>query len=233
MPVCANCGYSGTAKYCAECGQPFAVKRITLSSLLHEVVHIFTHLDKGFGYTLKQLLARPGHMQREYLEGHRSKHQKPFSMFFICATLSGLAIYWISKPSLDAAANPFEEKRIEFYSHYFVLLQSVLIPFYSLIFWIPFRNKQFNYAESVLLFIYALSILLLMTIFTNMINLLPGHVETYYIEIPIMVIYMIWTNLNFFNKEAAWKVIIKSAVCLLIAWFTSNFITEQIVRLML
>src|SRR5687767_7497926 len=69
--------------------------RITLRGLFHEAFHLFTHLDRGFLLTVKQLLIAPGAMQRSYIEGDRARHQKPFSMFFICATIAALTRYWV------------------------------------------------------------------------------------------------------------------------------------------
>ncbi len=232
MPICMNCEHEGTGKYCSECGQPYQVKRVTVSSILHEVIHLFTHFEKGFGYTLKQLLLHPGVMQRKYLAGQRSKHQKPFSTFFVCATLSGLAIYLINTPA-HAGATTFDEMREHFYRHYFVLFQSAMIPFYTLVFWLAFQSKNFNYAESLVLLTYTLSILLLLIIFTNIIDLFPHKFETYFIEIPLMAGYMTWTNLSFFNNSNNWLVIIKSIIALLICWFASNLITTQLINWML
>ncbi|HVT85426.1 MAG TPA: DUF3667 domain-containing protein [Chitinophagaceae bacterium] len=232
MPRCINCGHEGTGKYCSECGQSYEVKRVTISSILHEVVHIFTHFEKGFGYTLKELVLHPGVMQRKFLAGQRQKYQKPFSMFFVCATLSGLAIYWIGRP-MHGGATAFEEMREHFYRHYFVIFQSIMIPFYALITWLPFRNKKFNYAEALILFVYTLAILLLLVIFTNAIDLIPHNFETYYVEIPLMAGYTIWTNLNFFNTASSWQVIVKSIIALLICWLASNIITTKVIHLMM
>jgi hypothetical protein len=91
--VCKSCSSQGTGNYCGNCGAKYETKRITLSGLLHEVLHFFTHFDKGFPFTLKQLLIEPGVPQKQYVEGARSLYQKQFSMFFICASISALALY--------------------------------------------------------------------------------------------------------------------------------------------
>lgn len=70
-----------SGKYCTECGQAISVKRISVGSIVHEVFHFFTHVDKGLPFTIKKLITHPGTMQREYLDGNRIRHQKPFSMF--------------------------------------------------------------------------------------------------------------------------------------------------------
>ena len=79
--VCKSCGSSVVSNYCGECGVPYHVRRISMAGLLEDIFHFFTHFDKGFGYTAKMLIKAPGHMQREYIEGDRIRHQKPFSIF--------------------------------------------------------------------------------------------------------------------------------------------------------
>src|SRR5687768_13384097 len=119
--VCRSCGYIGQGKYCQECGLSYEQKRISLSGLLHDVFHVFTHLDKGFGYTLKMLIVAPGKMQKTYIEGDRARHQKPFSMFLICATLAALSRYWIYRQVLkDYEAGNTSE--VYFFDEYMVLL---------------------------------------------------------------------------------------------------------------
>ena len=81
MQVCTHCHLQGEGKYCSNCGEIYRPGRITLRSVLHEVVHTFTHADHGFLYTLKSLAIRPGIMQKNYLEGERKSNQKPFSLF--------------------------------------------------------------------------------------------------------------------------------------------------------
>jgi hypothetical protein len=232
MVICKNCGHQGTGKYCSECGQPYEVKRITVGTIIHEVTHLFTHLDKGFLYTLKQLAIHPGWMQRNYLDGERSKHQKPFSVFFICATLAGLGIYLMTKPS-SSESSPFDEMRIHFYRHYYVIMQTAMTPFYALVVWLFFGSKKLNYAETLVLFAYSSSFVLLLVILTNAINLIPGHIETWYVEIPVLAGYITWTNLNFFNTQPKWLVIIKSVFSILICWFASYFITDLVIRWMM
>ncbi len=91
---CKSCGFSGSGNYCCHCGQSFKTKRISIKELLPELFRFFTHIEKGFFYTLKQLIVAPGRMQLTYIEGKRNIHQKPFSMFLMCATITALFRYW-------------------------------------------------------------------------------------------------------------------------------------------
>lgn len=219
------------AEYCPGCGKPYIVKRMTLHSILHEATHIFTHFEKGFFYTFKQLATRPGLMQKDFLAGHRSKHQKPFSMFFICATLAGLTFYWTTDSSLQTT--PLGEATQEFSRHYYVILQSVLLPFYTLVTWLLFRSKNFNYAEALVLFVYSLAFELLLMIPVNMINFIPHHFEISFIEMPVMTIYITYTNLKFFNTQPRWLVVVKSLLILLICLSASNFMANLVIQWMM
>lgn len=93
--ICKNCGVAGQGNYCATCGEKYLAAKITVASMTHQVVHFFTHVDRGFGYTVKQLAKHPGKMQREYIDGVRSKYQKPFPFFFVCGTICGIAFYFL------------------------------------------------------------------------------------------------------------------------------------------
>ena len=231
MPICSNCSNEGTGDYCSACGHAYVVKRITIVSILHEVAHIFTHFEKGFGYTFKQLATRPGRMQKDYLAGNRKKQQKPFSMFFVCATLAGFAFYWTNQSSTQTTH--IEEVTQEFSKHYYVILQSVLLPFYTLVTWLLFRGKNFNYAEALVLFVYSLAFELLLMIPINMISFIPHHFEISFAEIPVMTVYITWTNLKFFNTQPRWLVILKSLVILFICLAASNIMANQIIHWML
>ena len=230
MATCSNCGHTGTGSYCSECGNSYTVKRITFGSILHEVTHTFTHFDKGFGYTLKELAIRPGIMQKKYLTGERSRYQKPFSMFFICASITALSFYYITHNT--SGTTDIEISRENFLKNYFVILQSVLLPAFALITWLLFRNKNLNYAGTLVLFVYTLAFGFLLIIPVNLASLFSTSRWVVFADIPVLGAYVIWTNLNFFNKQRAWIVVIKSTFVLLVGWFASNIIGEQIINWM-
>lgn len=227
MNTCPNCGHNGEGVYCSECGQPYKIKRITTSSLLYEVGHTFTHFDKGFGYTLKQLALYPGTMQKKYLAGARSRNQKPFSMFLICATITGFAFYFIT---WSEGLTHLDEVREHYFRHYFVIVQVLLLPFYSVVLW-AFFYKNANYAEILVLLLYTISFSFLLLIPINFINTLPiDYIQTDILEIVLLGGYTVWTNLNFFNKQPAWIVAIKSFLSLLIGWYVSFLLSFQIIQ---
>jgi hypothetical protein len=140
--ICKSCKHKINDAFCSHCGEPTNVKRITLKGLLHDVFHFFTHLDKGFAYTLKQLTIAPGHMQRQFIEGDRRNHQKAFSMFFICATLTAFSRYWILK-SLDSFNGQGGLNDANFFHEYLVPTQIGLLPIIILLAYLLFKNTKY------------------------------------------------------------------------------------------
>lgn len=89
MSNCLNCNapLSATQKFCSECGQKTALKRVNLHDVLHDAIHYFTHADKGIFTLLKSLVVQPGLVAKEYIEGKRKKHFPPLNFFLIVAAV--------------------------------------------------------------------------------------------------------------------------------------------------
>jgi hypothetical protein len=229
--TCKSCGFSGAGNYCSHCGQPYKHKRITLSSLLHDVLHFFTHFEKGFPYTFKQLAIAPGQMQRTYLEGDRSRYQKPFSMFFICATLVAVSRYWI----LKALYNNYQAgdiPELNFVHEYMVVLYISLMPVYTLIAWLLFYKSRYNYAEMGVLQLYTVSFLLLISGLIFLLKFIWPHLDTAYIEFPFFAVYLTITQMNFFKRFPRWEVLLKSLIAISIVFFLNQQIEDIVVGLM-
>ena len=228
--VCKSCGFSGVENYCNRCGQPFKTKRISLSGLLHDVFHHFTHLDKGFGYTLRKLIIAPGYMQRAYIEGERTKHQKPFSMFFICATVAALSRYWIFTALLKYyhAGNISEAN---FFHEYMVLLHVVMMPLYAFITYLFFYKSGYNYAEIGVLILYTTSMFFLAATIIALFKFLWPNLDTAYVELPILMAYNVITFINFFDKLPRWSVVLRSIIIIIILFFLIQIAEDFAVKI--
>ena len=88
--TCKNCNHNFKGNFCNNCGQTANTHEINFTSIFHEIQHGIFHIDKGILYTSKELFRRPGHTIREYLNGKRVKHFKPFAYIFILSTIYAL-----------------------------------------------------------------------------------------------------------------------------------------------
>ncbi len=175
MAVCKNCGNAFEGNFCNNCGQSLTVGRINFKTLIHDVQLGLFAFDKGILYTLKQLAFRPGIAIREYIEGKRIRHFKPFSLLVILATIMGLLkFYFLPDTTADAKINI---NGLSFSPHYFTavyewlnshsaIMALVVIPFYALGSYLVFRKKGFNYSEHLVFNAYVSGLLLMLDIVT-------------------------------------------------------------------
>jgi len=215
---CRTCGTEVRGNYCSNCGQAYNVKRITLGGLLHDVFHFFTHLEKGFGYTLKQLIVAPGTMQRKYIEGHRGRHQKPFSMFFICATIAALSRYFIYelRARIYDRANMVEAN---FFHEYWVLMFIIVVPVITLVNWVFFYRSAYNYAEMGVISLYNMSFVLIGAALITLLRLVRADFGTDIIDFTFVLTYNLITFINVFRTSHRWLVAAKVVVATVLIFY--------------
>lgn len=147
-------------KFCPACGQPTPPHRIDWHFLGHELEHSVLHMDRGVLYSLKELMLRPGHLMRAYLDGQRAKQVKPLLLIMMSAAVVVLLSKYLAGGSVlgglatggtDAAAMPTAlaatSKAIgEWMNAYFAACTLVLLPFEALMFRMAFhRVGALNY----------------------------------------------------------------------------------------
>ncbi|MEO7308924.1 MAG: DUF3667 domain-containing protein [Chitinophagaceae bacterium] len=166
---CLNCGLhlAQGMQYCPACGQKTDTHRITIKHIVHEIVHVITHADKGIFHLLKALAVHPGKVAREYLAGKHKTYFNPFTFFILCMGLFVLVNVKFTpaakSPTPDAgvlARIPSEAGRANYITmmtrvsdvttlmtKHGNVMAMIAIPFLSLITWLAFRKQRYNYAE--------------------------------------------------------------------------------------
>ncbi len=169
---CANCDRaidSAAQKFCPACGQPTPAQRIDWHFLGQELEHSVLHMDRGVLYSLKELMLRPGHLMRGYLEGRRAQQVKPLLLLMISAAavlllgkylvggdLVGSAMqdgYSQTKGaresgSIDTATvfKVFDQVKSWINAH-FTAFTLILLPLEAAALRLAFRNRGLNYPE--------------------------------------------------------------------------------------
>ena len=228
IQTCKSCGSGGTGKYCSNCGQTYSTKRISLKGLLHDLFHFFTHLEKGFGYTLKQLIVAPGTMQREYVEGKRSKHQKPLSMFFICISINAVARYFI----FEILAKYYHQDTLaaaDYFHQYQIFLYIIIVPLMSALTWLFFWKGKYNYAEITVSQLYSFSFILLLVVPIGLLKFVWHDLDTAYIELPLVCIYSAVTFIRFFNSSNPWLAMVKGLIVILLLFFVVQKAEDMVI----
>lgn len=92
MTKCIKCNHQIEKKICPICGQSAKVQRIDRHYISHEIKH-HLNIEKGFLYTIKELLIRPGKAIREYILEDRDKYIKPIVFLVSTAVIFALITY--------------------------------------------------------------------------------------------------------------------------------------------
>ena len=68
---CCNCGTEFADNFCPRCGQRAELGRVGWQSVKENVALLWGMDSRSLGYTLLQLLGRPGYLVRDYISGRR------------------------------------------------------------------------------------------------------------------------------------------------------------------
>lgn len=98
---CLNCGTEITDNFCPHCGQKAKVKRLKIREIISDLINSIIGGDNKFLNTIIALCTKPGHMTREYLQGHRSRYYNPLQMLIWMVSIYAVL-------SLIAGSDPLE-----------------------------------------------------------------------------------------------------------------------------
>jgi Protein of unknown function (DUF3667) len=176
---CLNCETILTAddKFCPTCGQKTNIHRFTISHILHEFFHSFTHADKGFLGLTADLATRPGTVAREYISGKRKKYFNPFTYYLLCTGIVYFSVSVFTPIGEPLKADPKIVAQIPNEKNkqaYFKMIErtntasafmkknlnvaaNLFLPFYAFLSWIFFRRRGYNYSELLVAYMLFLS----------------------------------------------------------------------------
>jgi hypothetical protein len=97
---CANCRTMLKGSFCHACGQRDHVHR----SLLHlgeEFLHGLLHFDTKSWRTLPLLVAQPGKLTRDYIEGKRTRFVSPLALFLFMVFFMFFVVSGVNRKAMD------------------------------------------------------------------------------------------------------------------------------------
>lgn len=254
---CANCGraIAGTdQKFCPACGQPTPAHRIDWHFLGHELEHSVLHMDRGILFSLKNLMLRPGHLMRDYIEGRRGNQVKPLLLIMITAALvvfltryvAGVGVMdsMVASGNADAARLhgdlPFDPANVfaafnrvkEWTNGHFALVTLLLLPFEALAFKLAFRRfRELNYPEWLVITAFlTVQAFVIWALLVPLQRWLPGVMA--WASIPIFG-YNAYSLVQFFRGYPRWKATLRALFGLGIFMLVSGLITMAIVAVVL
>lgn len=230
--LCKNCGKTVNNKFCSHCGQSAHVDRINFHYIVHELQHSVLHVDKGIIYTIKELIVRPGYSIKEYLEGKRVNHFKPFSFVVILAAIYGFLIHFSNLyPEAyvftDDAKAAVDNNKIIFewmYSHY-SLVMFFIIPVSALSSYLVFRKSGYNYMENIIIYSYITGMHIVMLLLFFPFFYITMSTALYFVTFTLAYIYNIWVLSQLFKKTSWIQVALKALFSILLSLLISLILT--------
>jgi hypothetical protein len=108
-PNCLNCGTELRGQYCGNCGQRARSRLISLWELLQDAFGDLFEIDSRLWRTVIPLLARPGRLTRDYLEGRRARYMPPFRMYLVLSVIFFVVAFFDPQDDLSLLFEPEPE----------------------------------------------------------------------------------------------------------------------------
>lgn len=207
--TCKNCQYPLNDRYCAHCGQKADTGRITFSFLLHELLHFFTHLEKGFLFTTKRMVLNPGEAITAFVAGSRKRYQPPVSYFLIWISVLFLTLYLLEMLFGENVAINYREyfgpgASTHFAIRHLALVLTVVIPFQALYLKILITGRRYYFAECLVVAVYVLGTIIffqfVFALLALLIHLLTGNSVDIHYSDSFKMGYMLWFTTSFVRR---------------------------------
>jgi Protein of unknown function (DUF3667) len=238
---CLNCKEPLSSNFCPHCGQSASTHRFSLKHFfVHDMVHGVFHLDKGFFYTIKELLTRPGHSIRAYIEGKRIKHFNYFTFIILMITIGHLIGSFSSIKLIDTSLYFTDEKDTltqleEINLQYPKLFTMLKIPFLAFFTSLFFKKSKLNFTEYLILNVYKVSGEILISIgFTILAILLKNLLSLHFFYTSVGVLsfgYSVWFYYQYFSKFGYSQInlFLRSLITSAILWLVVASVTTFVI----
>ena len=165
MNNCKNCGNTFQENFCNSCGQKWITKKFTLKDSISWLFGTIFNFEKGFLFTSKELIVRPGATINNFLSGITIRYAHPFRFLFIWATLSALLgvylnVYEESGLMINRLAGQTEEQierareTMVFMKQYMSFIMMTMVPFIAFGTYLITKRKGYNFAEHLIIISY-------------------------------------------------------------------------------
>jgi hypothetical protein len=241
---CLNCKavLENNQQFCNRCGQKADTHRLHFHDLWHDVVHYFTHADKGIFHLVRELARRPGVVAREYIEGRRKTYFKPLNFYLIVA---GILVFMTGyfhvvensrvQQIRTAATHMTDPDRKKFYqdmavrvertnhfvSKYSNVINMLATPLMTLFFWLAYKKGRYNYVEHLVANLYFVPFVMLIyaLLIVPLQKVVSGSSAGMYVLLGVFFLFeIIYRGIAYYqlmNRKGAWPWIKAMGISLL------------------
>lgn len=207
---CQNCNTLILNNFCDNCGQK-KFKKIDKKYIWDEIQYTFLHTNKGFLYSVKNIIKNPGKTARSFIDGNRVNHYKPILLVFVLTGISTfISVKIIGFEKIMSTLYAKETLNSEYMNDVMTSLKSynsilmlLLIPVFALSTKLAFRKWGNNYYEHVVINAYIVCVYTLFSII---------------IISPLL--YLFKNNMDYFKMISSLTIL---CVPFILVWFFRGF----------
>jgi hypothetical protein len=162
--ICLNCQTELDVPFCYRFGQKIT-HRYTVNHVFHELIHVFTHTDKGIFSFAWNIIRKPGIIALDLVEGKRKRY---FNMFQYLIIIIGVVTFLMAKSNMMSAigeninqlmqvetatkTQEFQQRMMMGIQKNNNIFQMALIPLFVFFSWrFMGKRRKYNYAENIVL----------------------------------------------------------------------------------
>ena len=203
MSECKNCNHDLDGNYCSNCGHPTKLKRIDSHYIKNELRNLF-YLEKGFFYSIKELIIRPGQSVRKFVSEDRNRLVKPVTFLIVTSliyTLINLYFHiddeYVNYESIEDSAISTILRWILEHHGYGNIIMGIFIAFWTKTF---FKKYGYNFFEILILLCFLMGIEMLVC---SIFGIIEGvtNIQLAYIASLLGSTYTIWATAQFFENK--------------------------------
>lgn len=253
---CANCARvtdGPEQKFCPACGQPTPAHRIDWHFLGHELEHSVLHMDRGILYSLKELMLRPGHLMRAYLDGQRAKQVKPLLLLMItAAAVVLLGKYLLGGDLVGSAmqagysqgramggndvADPAVVTRSfaaarDWINTHLTAFTLLCLPLEAAAFWLAFRGRGLNYPEWLVVSAFLTVQTFVFMAFAVVLQRWLPSAQAW--SMLFVCTYVVFSLIQMFQSHSRWTTALRTALGLAMFLLAQSLVTGAIVAVLL
>lgn len=205
---CQNCGAVANGHYCSNCGFSRELERIDKNYAVNELLNLIG-FEKGFVFTCRELLLKPGKTISEYISTNRQKITKPIAFLVLTSVIYTLISHYLRTDT--AYSEPLKKMYgdsalyditiwVQDNYGYANLMMILPITLWTRLF---FRKYAYNFYETFAVISFVMGMGMLFFAFEPLLNNISAHTfilnET--VVFLIAFTYMGWAIGQFYGKR--------------------------------
>ncbi len=203
MELCKHCSNELNGNFCSFCGKPAKLNRIDRAYIRREIANVL-NLDKGFFFTIKELIIRPGSSIRNFLETDRHRLVKPIIFILVSSLIYSLVNgffnfeeHYINYNASQQSSLGVIMKWMQSNYGYANIMMGIFIAFFVKLF---FRKYQYNVYEILILICYIVGIAMLILALFVFLQVITGISVMTFASV-LIVFYITWSIADFFDSK--------------------------------